>query len=337
MLKIVDLYKENKNEAIKNISMSLLSGSSISIECSDDTSNLLIDLILNREVPAKGEIYIDQIKNTDYIKRNPGSIGIIFKDDPLYEGMRVYDYLKFFSRLSASELNLKEIMLQLAIYDISDKLIKQLDFSQKRRVSFAREVVKQPMLLIIQEPILNVNRDTAKIITEHIEDLCTKGCAVLLTSVYFKNALLVGDQAYRIDQDGMIEISPSVEADTGKETSPETNRIFKIEKIPAKGEDKILLFDPMEIDYVESIDGISYLYIRGDKFPCSISLADLEERLIHFGFFRCHRSYLINLQRVREVITWSRSSYSLSLGDKTKSTIPLSKGRLEELKSILKL
>jgi ABC-2 type transport system ATP-binding protein len=337
MLKIVDLYKENKNEVLKNISLSLLSGKSISIECSDDTSNLLIDLILGREVPAKGEIYIDQIKNVDYVKRNPGNIGIIFKEDALYEDMKVHDYLKFFSKLHASELDLKELMLNLAIYDIAGKVIKQLDFSQKRRISFAREILKQPKLLIIQEPILNVNKDTAKIITVYIESLCMKGTSVFMTSVYFKNALLVGDQAYCIDQDGIIEINPSEEADTDKEAYTETNKIYKIEKIPAKGEDKILLFDPIEIDYVESIDGISYLYIRGDKFPCSISLADLEDRLIHFGFFRCHRSYLINLQRVREVITWSRSSYSLSLGDKTKSTIPLSKGRLEELKSILKL
>jgi ABC-2 type transport system ATP-binding protein len=302
---------------------------------------LLIDLILNREVPAKGEIYIDEVKNVAYVKNNIGNIGIIFKDDALYEDMKVQDYLKFFSKLYASRLDLKEIMLKLAIYDIAGKIIKQLDFSQKRRVCLAREVLKQPKLLIIQEPILNVNRDTTKIITEYIESLCLEGCAVLMTSVYFKNALLVGEQVYRIDQDGIVEINPQEETATTKEADPESNnvmnQIYKIDKIPARGEDKILLFDPMEIDYIESIDGISYLYIRGDKFPCNISLADLEERLIPFGFFRCHRSYLINLQRVREVITWSRSSYSLSLGDKTKSTIPLSKGRLEDLKSILKL
>lgn len=337
MLKLVDLYKENKNEVMKNISLTLLSGSSISIECSDDISNLLIDLILNREVPAKGEIYIDQMKSAEYIKRNPGSIGIIFKDDSLYNDMKVYDYLRFFSKLHASGHDLNDIMLKLAINDIAYCLIKKLDYSQRRRVSFAREILKQPKLLIIQEPILNVNRDTARIVTEQIGAFCLEGTAVLMTSVYFKNALLIGDQAYRIDQDGMIEINPAEETNAGEQASTESNSIYKIHKIPARGDDKILLFDPMEIDYVESIDGISYLYIRGDKFPCNISLTDLEERLIHFGFFRCHRSYLINLQRVREVITWSRSSYSLSLGDKTKSTIPLSKGRLEELKTILKL
>nr|WP_275477689.1 LytTR family DNA-binding domain-containing protein [Clostridium botulinum] len=99
----------------------------------------------------------------------------------------------------------------------------------------------------------------------------------------------------------------------------------------------MLLFDPIEIDYIESQQGVNNLNIRGDKFPCTISLTDLEERLKYFGFFRCHRSYLVNLQRVKEVITWTRNSYTLSLDDKVKSSIPLSKRRLEELKDILNL
>ncbi|MDR0435024.1 MAG: LytTR family transcriptional regulator DNA-binding domain-containing protein [Gracilibacteraceae bacterium] len=34
-----------------------------------------------------------------------------------------------------------------------------------------------------------------------------------------------------------------------------------------------------------------------------------------YGFFRCHRSYIVNLQKVREIITWTRNSYGLILDD----------------------
>ena len=47
-----------------------------------------------------------------------------------------------------------------------------------------------------------------------------------------------------------------------------------------------------------------------------------------FGFFRCHRSYIVNLQKVREVITWTRNSYSLILENKEKTSIPLSKAKM---------
>ena len=64
---------------------------------------------------------------------------------------------------------------------------------------------------------------------------------------------------------------------------------------------------------------------------------ELEERLLPYGFFRCHRSYIVNLQKVREVITWTRNSYSLVLDDRAKSNIPLSKGKMAELKEMIGL
>nr|WP_249436085.1 LytTR family transcriptional regulator DNA-binding domain-containing protein [Paenibacillus sp. Marseille-Q4541] len=109
----------------------------------------------------------------------------------------------------------------------------------------------------------------------------------------------------------------------------------RLEKIPAKVGDKLILFDPTEVDYIESQEGVANLHVLQGTYPCSFSLAVLEEKLKPFGFFRCHRSYLVNLQKVREVITWTRNSYSLILEDAQKSSIPLSKGKYDELKQIL--
>ena len=82
----------------------------------------------------------------------------------------------------------------------------------------------------------------------------------------------------------------------------------------------------------------SHLYMLREKnFQRCLRLNELEERLQHFGFFRCHRSYIVNLQKVREVITWTRNSYSLILDDEKKSNIPLSKSKMAELKAMLGL
>lgn len=337
MLKINGLYKEKKNQVIKGLELEINKGSSISIECSNEMSDLLMDLILGKEIPAKGEILMEEFKNTSYLRKSISSIGVIRREDAFYEKMTIEDYMKFFADILRSKVDYREILLKLALLDIGSTKIKNLSYSQKRRLSLARESLKQPKLLIFQEPILNMDRDAAKLIIERIDELCANGTAVIITSVLFKNTIMVGEKAYRCDNEGFVELDDKKEdAEDHKELTAENNT-YKVEKIPAKVDERILLFDPTEIDYVESEDGISNLYIRGEKFPCSISLADLEERLKHFGFFRCHRSYIVNLQRVREVITWTRNSYSLSLGDKTKSSVPLSKGRLEELREILKL
>lgn len=131
------------------------------------------------------------------------------------------------------------------------------------------------------------------------------------------------------------------EAGTGGQSVPAGAQVpafvqpVRFEKIPAKVGDKLILFDPTEIDYIESHEGVANLHVLQGIYACSMSLSDLEGRLKGFGFYRCHRSYLVNLQKVREVITWTRNSYSLILDDHSKSSIPLSKGKYDELKKII--
>lgn len=56
MLKIKGLYKEQKNNVIKDIDININRGTSVSIECSNEISDLLVNMILGREVISKGEI-----------------------------------------------------------------------------------------------------------------------------------------------------------------------------------------------------------------------------------------------------------------------------------------
>lgn len=346
MLEIKGLYKAKYNIKIKDIDLLVTAGGIASIECSIEMSNLLINLILDEEIPAKGEIYIDGQPNNDYLKKHLVNTGVVLVSEGYYERMTVDAYLSFYGELLKNGINYKDIMMKLGLLDIGDRKIAGLTYSQKRRVSLARERLKDITLLIFQEPIANIDGDSAKMIVENIEELRLMGTAVLCTSSSYKDALLIGGQVYLLDENGLEEIdhdnniefeAQNILTDTVASNLPTETPLYKVEKIPAKIDDTILLFNPIEIEYIESEQSISYLNIRGERFTCTFTLNELECRLEHLGFFRCHRSYLVNLQRVREMITWSRNSYSLILDDKKKSTIPLSKGRLDELKRTLNL
>jgi ABC-2 type transport system ATP-binding protein len=139
---------------------------------------------------------------------------------------------------------------------------------------------------------------------------------------------------HRHEPNSSIENAQLAEDDE-KTPDPISWKPLKLEKVPAKIDDKIILFDPTEIHFIESDEGVSRLHLNADTFPCAWTLNELEEKLKPFGFFRCHRSYIVNLQKVREVVTWTRNSYSLVLDDPKKSTIPLSKGKFDALKHIL--
>lgn len=66
-----------------------------------------------------------------------------------------------------------------------------------------------------------------------------------------------------------------------------------------------------------------------------LSLDRLEGVLAPFGFFRSHRGFLVNLRRVRRIVTWSRHVRNLMLDDPKETLVPLAKGRQSGLRGLL--
>jgi ABC-2 type transport system ATP-binding protein len=93
--------------------------------------------------------------------------------------------------------------------------------------------------------------------------------------------------------------------------------------------------NPSDILYALVRDGKTWLQTTAECLPTQFTLTELETRLGRRGFFRAHRSYLVNLQRVKEVIPYTRNSYSLILDDAANTEIPLSKSSAAELRELL--
>jgi len=106
-------------------------------------------------------------------------------------------------------------------------------------------------------------------------------------------------------------------------------------KIPAKLEHTVALVDPAEIFYAYAQDDRTYLQTPDGSLPTQFTMAELEQRLSRSGFFRAHRGYLVNLQLVKEVIPYTRDSFSLRLKDPEGTKIPLSKSAARELRDLM--
>mgnify|MGYP006306731147 CR=1 FL=1 len=61
-------------------------------------------------------------------------------------------------------------------------------------------------------------------------------------------------------------------------------------------------------------------------------LRELEERLDLPPFVRCHRSYIVNLNYVEEVVTCFNGTYNLKVGEEE---IPVSRSKAKELEKML--
>ncbi|MBW8349792.1 LytTR family transcriptional regulator DNA-binding domain-containing protein [Bacillus sp. IITD106] len=314
-------------------------GNVVSIYSNVNVREELINILLGKTKLSKGEIRIEQ-NNLSEIHHK---LGFLFLNVELYERLSIEEMFIFIKRLYGTSASINEMLYIVQLENRRKVRIHKLSYSEKKRVQLACLLIQDPVVYIMEEPDQNLDIESKRIllnVLHHLQQL--EKCTLVLTG-NMESAITLASKAYRLDENGMHSIQIQNEADTQKDSTMiedekatiEHIQPVRFEKIPTKVNEKIVLFDPPEIDYIESSEGQSYLHIKGESFPCPFTLTDLEQRLNHFGFFRCHRSYIVNLQKVREVITWTRNSYSLVLDDSKKSMVPLSKSKMTELKEML--
>ena len=124
----------------------------------------------------------------------------------------------------------------------------------------------------------------------------------------------------------------------GKEGAKEINNSFV--RIPVEHNGRTLLLDPQDIVYASTNNDKSItIHCKNDNFTAKYGLNKLEEKLVDstYRFFRAHRSFLVNLNEIRELIPWFKGNYQLVMKDNKKTEIPVSRLNSEHLKEIIGL
>ena len=119
------------------------------------------------------------------------------------------------------------------------------------------------------------------------------------------------------------------EAQTGPEGAA------RIERVAVGKGDRTLLIAAEDILYVEAEDDYSRVYTTHGRYLSGVSLSILQTRLEPLGFFRVHRSYLVDLGRVREVLPMYGGTLTLLLSDDAGTQIPVSRRRAAAVKLAL--
>ncbi len=101
---------------------------------------------------------------------------------------------------------------------------------------------------------------------------------------------------------------------------------------------RLLLVDQKDICFASVEDGtvtVTTATLEGQS-KCR-TLEELLDLLDPSAFWRAHRSYIVNLNHIREVVPWFKSSYQLRMDDKKGSEIPVSRMQTRRLRELFKL
>lgn len=264
------------------------------------------------------------------LQRN-GKIAVFDLQDGLYSRLTVEDNITFYHKWFNCETLIPEILVLFELQTCAKTPLHQCSDSEIRRVYFAKYYMSGVKPMVFREPIHGVDIKTINTFINMVKKNKERHIPVLVLVSNMEHALLLGEVAYKLQEKGikLIEVEEEhYEADTENLSSPKVSNLFKIS---AKVDDKMILFDPLEIDYIESQNGKAMVVVDDQSYALDFTLGEIEKKLEVYGFYRCHRSYIVNLQKVREIITWSKNTYSLRIDNKSQSTIPLSRTKIHNI------
>jgi two-component system response regulator LytT len=103
------------------------------------------------------------------------------------------------------------------------------------------------------------------------------------------------------------------------------------DKLPIKERAKITLINQDDIIFAESQGKKVIIYTDTEEYGTSFTLNELELRLDSTRFFRVHQAFIVNLNRVKEIVAFGEGSYMINL-DNAKKQIILSRSRAKMLR-----
>ncbi|KOR89429.1 LytTR family transcriptional regulator DNA-binding domain-containing protein [Paenibacillus solani] len=253
-----------------------------------------------------------------------------------YMRLTVEELITFLNKITERNERVTSLMDYFALKEERKVKIKDLSPSKRMYVTLMRVFFAHQPTLVLEEPYFYLEEQDRRQLKRILEDLSKEKQILILTS-NLEDAMISCDVIYRLNEFGFYPLDIRDSEEDKQEVLEQDQANITIQKISTKRNEKVILFNPPEIDYIESIEGSILVHVGGENYDCALTLTELEHRLLNFGFFRCHRSYIVNLQKVREIITWTKNSYSLRLNTDQDAVVPLSRSKLQELKALLNI
>jgi len=200
--------------AVKNIDLEVAEGEVYGLIGPNGAGKTtLIRLLAMAEEATIGEIYLygDRIVKEESNLRLKQYIGYLPDDFPLYEELTVWDYLDYFARLYFLQTphrrrRLEEVLELVQLTSKRQSIVATLSRGMKQRLSLARTIIHEPILLLLDEPVSGLDPIARMQFREIIKVLQSAGMTILISSH------VLSDLAELCTSIGIMELGSLVES-----------------------------------------------------------------------------------------------------------------------------
>jgi two-component system, LytTR family, response regulator LytT len=109
-------------------------------------------------------------------------------------------------------------------------------------------------------------------------------------------------------------------------------------KVMVRAAGRLMLVDQKDICYASIQDGVISIVTSAMEGQSNCrTLEELLESLDPHQFWRAHRGFVVNINRIKEVVPWFKSSYQLRMDDKKQTEVPVSRAQTRRLRELFNL
>ena len=256
--------------------------------------------------------------------------GHVFTGAPIYyKRLNLKDHIEYLRKWYNSPLKTGDLIQQFKLEDVTSRMSK-LNEKETQKLNYIHALLSDSQHIAFIDPFLNTVNDNIHLFHKMKAQLLNQGKSLFVAASRLEDALIVQPGVMRLNGQSLELVETADNADDDSS--------LNISKIKVKAHDKTIFVTIEDIEYLESMDGKVYINLGSQKLVMDTTLQGAVDQLAPHGFYRCHRSYIVNLHKVKEIITWSKNTYSVIVDNPEKSRIPLSRAKFNEIQDkLLKL
>ena len=203
--------KTTSTEALKNVNINFgKSGLTFILGKSGSGKSTLLNILGGLDTPTSGEIVFKgksfkDFKSRDYDSYRNTSVGFVFQEYNLIEKYNVFDNVSYALKLQTDKIDeniVLDVLDKVGLKELAKRKVNELSGGQKQRVAIARALVKNPSIILADEPTGNLDSENSKMIFEILKNLSQERL-VIVVSHDEECASFYGDRIIEL-QDGVV-------------------------------------------------------------------------------------------------------------------------------------
>lgn len=235
MFEIKNVSKAYNGEfALLNSSLTIGKGLNFIVGASGSGKTTLLRIISGMEQEFDGEVYycgksIKELTPNEKSYFYNNIFGFIWQDFNLLEDLSVLEnvLLPQYLKNKNNQKNAETILKELKIFDLAHQKAKNLSGGQKQRVAIARELMKNPQVIIADEPTSALDENTAKTTMDILKAISKNRTVIVVT--HDTSLITSKDNVFELDKGELIS-KPEVESIKSPEHKIQNNHSLSIKR-----------------------------------------------------------------------------------------------------------